>query len=68
MQKKKIMVVSTGRADYGLLYPLIKKIIVNIGEPIYLSNSLQKLNRQELKQNISKISYQIFDVIKQLSS
>ena len=29
MQKKKIMVVSTGRADYGLLYPLIKKIIVS---------------------------------------
>ncbi len=25
--QKKIMVVSTGRADYGLLYPLIKKII-----------------------------------------
>ena len=23
---KKIMVVTTGRADYGLLYPLIQKI------------------------------------------
>jgi UDP-hydrolysing UDP-N-acetyl-D-glucosamine 2-epimerase len=29
MQKKTIMVVSTGRADYGLLYPLIKKIMVS---------------------------------------
>ena len=26
---KRIMVVTTGRADYGLLYPLIKKIIEN---------------------------------------
>lgn len=29
MKKSKIMVVTTGRADYGLLYPLIKKIIEN---------------------------------------
>ena len=29
MKKSKIMVVTTGRADYGLLYPLIIKIIEN---------------------------------------
>ena len=29
MNKKKIMLVTTGRADYGLLYPLIKKIADN---------------------------------------
>lgn len=29
MRKKRIMVVTTGRADYGLLYPLIKCIIAN---------------------------------------
>lgn len=29
MQKNKIMIVTTGRADYGLLSPLIKRIIQN---------------------------------------
>ena len=62
---KKIPIIPIGLKYDGNIF---KKIIVNIGKPIYLSNSLQKLNRQELKQNISKISYQIFDVIKQLSS
>ena len=29
MKRNKVMVVTTGRADYGLLYPLLKKLDKN---------------------------------------
>ncbi len=67
MQKSKILIVTTGRADYGLLYPLIKKIIRSKHITLQLIAtgshlSIQQGNTIQLIEDDNKI--QITDTIK----
>jgi 1-acyl-sn-glycerol-3-phosphate acyltransferase len=47
---------------------IFRTAIINIGAPIYLSNDLQNMNKQELNKAIAEYMAQIFAQIKRLST
>ena len=54
----------------GLKYNgrLMKRVVIKIGSPHYLDNSLQKMKKKELKNTIDFLAKKIFDDVKMLSS
>lgn len=61
---KRVPIIPIGLSYGGRIF---KKIVINIGEPVYLNSSLQKMKKSELKKSISQIANEIFSNIRDLS-
>jgi len=51
----------------NILGSIQRMVKVRIGKPVYLPANLQKLNKKQLKKEITRYTKYIFDIIKQLS-